>query len=226
MAELHVLRVFTNEEGEWGNHLGVFLRGAEVPERERQAVAADLGFSETVFVDDTTAGSVRIFTPAVELAFAGHPLVGTGWLLDREGRPPPALRPPAGEVGLRVEDGVAAIAARPQWAPPFELVQLGDPAEVHALVGPPTGGDEVYAWAWIDEAAGTIRARSFASAYGIPEDEATGAAALTLCAELGREVTIHQGHGSVLAARPLENDLVEVAGTVALDAVREYAVAS
>ena len=44
-------------------------RGA--PER-RQAVAADLGLSETVFVDDAERGEVRIFTPAVELDFAGH----------------------------------------------------------------------------------------------------------------------------------------------------------
>ncbi|MDX6589433.1 MAG: hypothetical protein QOI84_707, partial [Solirubrobacterales bacterium] len=35
MAELHVLRVFTGEEGEWGNPLGVFLNGAEIPPAER-----------------------------------------------------------------------------------------------------------------------------------------------------------------------------------------------
>ena len=52
MATLHVLRVFADEAGEWGNPLGVFLDGAEVPVERRQEVAADLGFSETVFVDD------------------------------------------------------------------------------------------------------------------------------------------------------------------------------
>ena len=222
MARLHVLRVFTNEDGEWGNHLGVFLLGREVPEPERQRVAADLGFSETVFVDDAASGAVRIFTPAVELPFAGHPLVGTGWLLGHEGSAPPALRPPAGEVALRVEDGVSRIAARPEWAPPFEPVQLRDPAQVRALSGPPADAGEVYAWAWIDEAAGTIRARSFAPAYGIAEDEATGSAALMLCGLLGREITIHQGHGSVLGARPLGDGRVEVWGTVALDDAREY----
>lgn len=225
MARLHVLRVFTNEEGEWGNHLGVFLDGGEVPESARQAVAKDLGFSETVFVDDAASGEVRIFTPAVELPFAGHPLVGTGWLLDREATAPPALRPPAGEVGLRVADGISRIVARPEWAPPFEPIELAGPAEVHALTAAPGGGEEVYAWAWIDEAAGTIRARSFVPAYGIPEDEATGSAALMLCGLLGRRITIHQGHGSVLLARPLEDGWVEVAGTVALDEAREYPLA-
>src|SRR4029453_4885830 len=68
MAELHVLRVFVAPEGTGGNPLGVFLDGAAVPEGRRQAVAADLGFSETVFVDDPRAGRVRIFTPAAELA--------------------------------------------------------------------------------------------------------------------------------------------------------------
>jgi PhzF family phenazine biosynthesis protein len=79
MAELHVLRVFAAPDGTGGNPLGVFLDGPAVPEGRRQAVAADLGFSETVFVDDPRSGGVRIFTPAAELPFAGHPLVGTSW---------------------------------------------------------------------------------------------------------------------------------------------------
>ncbi|HWC07710.1 MAG TPA: PhzF family phenazine biosynthesis protein, partial [Solirubrobacterales bacterium] len=76
MAEVHVLRVFTGEDGRFGNPLGVFLDGAAVPLDERQAVAANLGFSETVFVDDRRRGACRIFTPGSELGFAGHPSVG------------------------------------------------------------------------------------------------------------------------------------------------------
>jgi predicted PhzF superfamily epimerase YddE/YHI9 len=224
MASLHVLRVFSNDEGEWGNHLGVFVDGSEVPAARRQVVAGDLGFAETVFVDDAKRGDLRIFTPATELPFAGHPLVGTGWLLGAEGEAPPALPPPAGEVGLRADPAGAAITARPEWAPPFEQVELSSPAEVHALPGPPIEADGVYAWAWIDEAAGTIRARSFAAGYGVPEDEATGSAALALCARLARPVTIHQGRGSVLNARPLEDGRVEVGGRVARDEVRDYRV--
>lgn len=119
MAELHVLRVFINEEGEWGNPLGVFLKGAEVPETERTRVAAELGFSETVFVEDPASGRISIHTPAVELPFAGHPTVGTAWLLAREGLPVEALKPPAGRVGVRVEADEAFVTARPQWSPPF-----------------------------------------------------------------------------------------------------------
>ena len=72
-SELTVLRVFTSPEGEHGNPLGVFLDGGAVPDEQRQAVARDLGYSETVFVDDAASGSCRIFTPEMELPFAGHP---------------------------------------------------------------------------------------------------------------------------------------------------------
>lgn len=222
MARLHVLRVFVNDEGEWGNRLGVFLDGAEVAADRRQAVAAELGFSETVFVDDRERGELRIFTPAVEFPFAGHPLVGTAWLLAQEGPAPDALRPPAGQIGVRRVDGMTYIDADPDWAPISEYVQLPDPAQVSALTEAPIDAGDVYAWAWIDEAAGTIRARCFAPAVGITEDEATGSAALALSARLGREIVVHQGHGSVLVARPLPGSRAEVGGEVALDEVRDY----
>jgi predicted PhzF superfamily epimerase YddE/YHI9 len=220
---LHVLRVFVNEEGEWGNPLGVFLDGGRVPEVERQGVAAELGFSETVFVEDPGSGRIRIHTPTAELSFAGHPLVGAAWLLAHEGTPFEALRPPAGEVAVRREDGATFVMARPEWAPPFEYRQLESPTDVRALTA---SGQEtnVYAWSWIDEAAGTIRARSFVPEAGIAEDEATGSAALGLCARLNRPIVVHQGHGSVLLCRPLPDDRVEVGGAVVLDAIEDRQV--
>ena len=90
MTSLHTLRVFLGPGGEGGNPLGVFLDGGAIAPADRQAVAAALGFSETVFVDDRATGELRIFTPAVELPLAGHPLVGTSWLLGVD-----MLRPPA-----------------------------------------------------------------------------------------------------------------------------------
>jgi predicted PhzF superfamily epimerase YddE/YHI9 len=220
VPELHVLRVFVNEDGEWGNPLGVFVEGAAVAAGERQRIAAELGFSETVFVEDRDAARIRIHTPALELPFAGHPTVGTGWLLAHLGQPVATLRPPAGEVSVRAADGVTWIGARPEWSPPFEYRPLATPAEVRALDGM-AGGEDVYAWAWIDEAAGTIRARSFVPGAGVAEDEATGSAALTLCASIGRAIAIHQGHGSVLLARPRADGWAEVGGRVVLDEVRE-----
>jgi predicted PhzF superfamily epimerase YddE/YHI9 len=222
MAIFHLLRVFCGEDGSGGNPLAVFLRGAEVSADRRQAIAADLGLSETVFVDDSARGEMRIFTPAAELGFAGHPTVGTAWLLAREREPVEALRPPAGELAVRYEPGCAYVTARPEWAPPFEYEQLGSVEDVDALDDPPTGRDLIYAWAWVDEDAGLIRARSFPVRYGIPEDEATGAAAVKLCARLGRAIDIRQGRGSRILARPAADGRVELGGRVELDEARDY----
>jgi predicted PhzF superfamily epimerase YddE/YHI9 len=225
VAKLHVLRVFCAPDGTGGNPLGVFLDGSEVPDDRRQAIAAELGFSETVFVDDRLRGEIRIFTPELELPLAGHPLVGTAWLLAEEGTPVDALRPPAGEVGVRYGDELTWVSARPEWAPHFDLVELGSPDEVEALDGAPDGYGWVGLWAWADEAAGTIRERVFVPEAGIPEDEATGAAAMMLVAQLDREIEIRQGRGSVIHARAMDDGWVEIGGRVELDEVRDYPTA-
>jgi predicted PhzF superfamily epimerase YddE/YHI9 len=233
MATLHVLRVFCDEAGEWGNPLGVFLDGAEVPAERRQAVAAELGFSETVYVDDAARGEIRIFTPGLELEFAGHPTVGTAWLLARSGagrevtaepqREVPCLRPPAGDIAVRREGERTYVAARAEWSPPWELIELDGPAEVEALDGPPGGReDEIYLWAWADREAGVVRSRCFSLADGVGEDEATGSAAIMLAAALDRPLTIHQGRGSLLHAAPLGEGRAEVGGRVLLDELREF----
>jgi predicted PhzF superfamily epimerase YddE/YHI9 len=191
-----------------------------VPPERRQAVAADLGLSETVFVDDAERGEIRIFTPAVELDFAGHPAVGTAWLLEGV----EALHTPAGELLVSREDEAVFVAARPEWGPRWELTQLDSPAEVEALDGPPGGHDLTMAWAWADEAAGTIRARAFPVRIGIAEDEATGSAATKLCARLGRAIDIRQGRGSRILARPGANGFVEIGGRSVVDELRDYAL--
>ena len=224
MPELHVLRVFCGPDGGGGNPLGVFLEGGKVTEGDRQRVAADLAFSETVYLDDAAAGVLRIFTPQTELRFAGHPLVGTAWLLARERAPVERLRPPAGEVPVRTEGDLTFIAGRPEWAPVFEFVHVESPEEVDHLGGPPGGEEMVGVWAWLDEDAGVVRERVFAPGVGIPEDEATGAAAVLLGARLGRPLDIRQGKGSRIAARPLADGIVEIGGRVELDEVRAYRV--
>src|SRR4051794_9198892 len=121
---LHTLRVFLGPDGQGGNPLGVIPDGAAVPAGERQAVAADLGFSETVFVDDPATGALQIFTPAVELPLAGHPLVGTSWLLRESGTPAGVLRPPAGGVPTWQGGGLAGVRARLRGAAPPPASQL------------------------------------------------------------------------------------------------------
>ena len=222
MPRLHVLRVFVGDGGAGGNPLGVFLDGAQVAEGKRQEIAADLGFSETVFVEDPEQGRLRIFTPKEELPFAGHPLVGTAWLLTSEGLDVPTLRPPAGEVPVRVEGGVTFISGRPEWAPPYEHIELASPAEVEALAGPPNGQDLAGVWAWEDERAGYVRARVFPIRSGIDEDEATGAHAVRLAARLARTIIIRQGKGSLIFADPQPDGTVEIGGRTELVEVREH----
>jgi predicted PhzF superfamily epimerase YddE/YHI9 len=224
VARLHLLRVFCGENGSGGNELAVFLDGDEVPRERRQAVAAQLGLSETVFVDDAGHGTIAIFTPATELFFAGHPTVGTAWLLARERAPVRALHPPAGEVSVRYTDDDAYVTGRAEWGPHYEFRQLGSAAEVEALAAPTGADDLVVAWAFIDEDAGVLRVRVFPVAVGIAEDEATGSAAVQLGALLDRELEIRQGRGSRIVARPLGDGRVEIGGRSVLDQVREHAV--
>ncbi len=213
------MRVFCDEHGEHGNPLGIVLAGARCADpAARQEIAFELGFSETVFVDDTTTGALRIFTPEHELPLAGHPLVGTAWLLAERGHRVHQLRPPAGTVPCGLERGGAWIDALPKWAPPWRLRPLATPADVDAIDADAESSDTLdYAWAWIDEPAGIVRARSFVKEHGIVEDEATGSAALRLCAEINGPLEIRQGRGSVLLASPMGNGRVRVQGRVVFD---------
>jgi predicted PhzF superfamily epimerase YddE/YHI9 len=222
VATLHVLRVFCAADGGGGNRLGVFLDGAEVPEADRQGVAADLGYAETVFIDDRERAEIRIFTPEVELALAGHPMVGTAWLLARKRMPVDTLRPPAGEVGVSYEGDLTSVSAPAAWGQEFEFVQLRSPEEVEALEGAPQGMGWVGMWSWIDEEAGLIRERVFVPEAGIPEDEATGLAAMHLVDRLARPIEIRQGEGSVIYARKLDDGRVHIGGRVVLEEVRPY----
>ncbi|TQK44106.1 putative PhzF superfamily epimerase YddE/YHI9 [Streptomyces sp. SLBN-118] len=211
---LDVLQVFCGADGRHGNTLAVVRDPRAFPDpASRQAFAAGLGFSETVFVDDPERGVVDIYTPGLRLSFAGHPLVGAAWLLDLE-----VVTPPAGEVWVRQDGEFTWITARAEWAPPRTLRQYGSAAEVEALEVP-APGEWVYAWAWEDEAAGRVRARAFPGrGDGIDEDEATGAAALLLTDRLGRALNITQGGGSQILTAPGPDGTIEIGGRVRLAA--------
>ena len=223
MPGVHVLRVFTDAAGNFGNPLGVVLDTTGLTDARRQAIAAELNFSETVFVEDVARAQIRIFTPATELPLAGHPLVGTAWLLSEvAGHPIDTLRPlKAANVETWREDGVTWIRARIADAPPWNLVQLDTPAEIEALSVPPEPEYDLHEfWAWLDEPSGHIRARVFAAQYDIAEDQATGSGALRLLELLNRPLLITQGLGSVIHARPAASGRGDIGGRVVKDAVR------
>ena len=67
-----------------GNQLAVFTDARGLDDATMQALALEIGFSETTFVLPAESGGtarVRIFTPQVEMPFAGHPILGTAWVL-------------------------------------------------------------------------------------------------------------------------------------------------
>ncbi len=78
-----VVDVFTDTPLQ-GNQLAVFTDARSIPEQRLQALALEIGFSETVFVFPPEHGGtvrIRIFTPSSELPFAGHPTLGTAFVL-------------------------------------------------------------------------------------------------------------------------------------------------
>ena len=221
MATLNVVKVFVGPDGTGGNPLGVFFDAADVPAARRQEIAADLGFSETVFVADLVTARLWIHTPAIELPLAGHPLVGTSWLLAEQGRPVDVLRPPAGDIATWHTEGRTWILADPDLGARFDLTQLGSVAEVDAHPG--AGPDaHLQVWAWEDEAAGRVRVRVFPTAMGVAEDEATGVAALRLGQALNRPLVIRQGVGSEILVRPTSNGTIEIGGRVEPMETRDY----
>jgi len=85
-----------------GNPLAVFPDGSKLDAKTMQAIAKELHLSETTFVLRPTSGAadhrVRIFTPDAELPFAGHPTLGTAYVL-ADGK----------DGALRLEEGVGVI---------------------------------------------------------------------------------------------------------------------
>jgi predicted PhzF superfamily epimerase YddE/YHI9 len=226
--DVTVLRVFTNADGNYGNPLGVVDASLVAP-ADRQRVATELGYSETIFIDlpsaNVSTATAHIFTPATELPFAGHPTVGASWWLKDRGTPVKTLQVPAGIVQVSYDDGpdgeFTVISARADWAPGFSIYDL-DSVEGVLAADPDDYGDAVghYLWAWIDEAEGTIRSRMFADDLGVPEDEATGAGAVRITEYLSRDLAITQGKGSELRTSWSADGWVKVAGRVVDDGVR------
>ena len=224
--DVTVLRVFTDAAGNFGNPLGV-VDASTVEAHNRQRLAAQLGYSETIFVDLPDAGSTtahaRIYTPTTELAFAGHPTVGVSWWLRERGTPIRTLQVPAGLVQVSYADDVTAVSARCQWAPEFAIHDLASPDDL-ATADPADFPDDTahYLWTWTDESAGQLRSRMFAANLGVPEDEATGSAAVRITDYLSRDLTIIQGKGSVIETTWDPEGWVKVAGRVVNDGVTRF----
>ncbi len=202
-----VLRVFTRD-GEGGNHLGVVTDLSGLTDAGMQAVALELGYAETVFIDDDAPPRVRIFTPGMEMPFAGHPLVGSAWWLQvQQGRQVERVRCGVGEVKLgtlssggtwieaaidpanAVETDLARYASacrlpRPTrgWLVRFPLtycvLEYDDLGSVATADPVPDPMLAYHGTYLVSRSATQVRARFFAPEVGIFEDAATGSAAV------------------------------------------------
>ncbi|HEU4363237.1 MAG TPA: PhzF family phenazine biosynthesis protein [Mycobacterium sp.] len=219
--DVTVLRVFADADGNFGNRLAVIDASTVVPEF-RQRVATELGYPETIFVDLPTAGSAaakaRIHTPRTERAFAGHPALGAAWWLRERGTPVRTVQVPAGIVQVSYHDDRTAITARSEWAPAFAIHQLDSLDNLTAADPADYPDDAVhYLWTWTDEQRGALRSRAFAAVLGVPEDEATGSAAVRMTDYLSRDLTITQGGGSIIRTTWSAEGWVQVSGRVVSD---------
>ncbi|HEX6896757.1 MAG TPA: PhzF family phenazine biosynthesis protein [Bryobacteraceae bacterium] len=143
-----VVDVFT-EEALLGNQLGVFPDPAGLDSSTMQKIAKELNLAETVFLMPPTrsdcAAKVRIFTPAREMPFAGHPTVGSSYVLREMGRVPKeaerfALEENIGPVPVRVETGVGGRPLIWLTTPPIRIAP-GPSADACAQVLGLTRGD-------------------------------------------------------------------------------------
>ena len=221
--DVTVLRVFTDPDRNFGNPLGVVDAGQVAP-HDRQRLATQLGYSETIFVDLPTAGSTTahatIYTPRTEIPFAGHPAVGLAWWLRDNGTPVNTLQVPAGIVKVGYRGELTVISARSEWAPELFVHDL-DSVDDLLAADPADYPDDTahYLWTWIDQPAGWLRARMFAANLGVPEDEATGSAAIRITDYLSRSLRITQGKGSMIETTWSPEGWGRVAGRVVNDGV-------
>jgi len=117
-----------------GNPLAVVLDPPTMSGAAMHAVARELNLSETIFLRPCDGGwEARIFTPASEVPFAGHPTVGAALALADEGlvEREVVLHQGVGPVRVELDDGVATLIT----AGPPHPVETADPGEVVASLG-------------------------------------------------------------------------------------------
>ena len=133
-----------------GNQLAVFTDAREIPEERLQALAREVNYSETVFVLPPRSGGharVRIFTPAREIPFAGHPILGTALVLAAGvGLSELKLETGSGTVPVRIErEGPRPVAGwMDQPIPRVETYRDTEPLLAALRVGRSKEPVEIY----------------------------------------------------------------------------------
>lgn len=127
-----------------GNQLAVFRAGDDLNPQQMLRIAAEMHFSETTFIlseEERNGGiDVRIFTPAEEVPFAGHPTLGTAHIIRSEIQQRPlekvTLNLPVGQipVSFTPDDGLGSVAFMQQIEPQFgDFLSINEIAPVIRL---------------------------------------------------------------------------------------------
>jgi len=207
-----------------GNQLAVFIDAEGLDDERMQSTARELKLAETVFVfpgDEGADARIRIFTPLMELPFAGHPVLGTAFVLGERGTV--RLKTGAGTVAVRLNDDRTygemerpAPEAEPFEAPDELLDALDAPGSLLPIEAYRNGPRHVYvALAEVGSlqpnpnrlaqfgeigincfalpGPGQVRTRMFAPGMGVVEDAATGSAAGPLALHLVRHGRAQEG---------------------------------
>jgi trans-2,3-dihydro-3-hydroxyanthranilate isomerase len=107
--QFYILDVFA-EEKYAGNQLAVVRNAEELSDEQMQKITKEMNYSETTFIlsDEQRSGGydVRIFTPAAEVPFAGHPTLGTAYVIQHE-----IMKEPAGTVILNLKVGQVPVTS-------------------------------------------------------------------------------------------------------------------
>jgi trans-2,3-dihydro-3-hydroxyanthranilate isomerase len=140
-TDVHIVDVFAEQQF-GGNPLGVVVHDDDMPEQDMMPFARELNFSETTYVRRTPEADgsyrVRIFTPTEELPFAGHPTLGSAWVIREH-----LLDGPVQDVRLELKAGSVPVHFATEsdgevaWltAPTIELGGVWSAPEVFETLG-------------------------------------------------------------------------------------------
>jgi trans-2,3-dihydro-3-hydroxyanthranilate isomerase len=203
-----VADVFTDRPLE-GNGVAVFTDARELPEERLQPLARELNLSETVFVYPSQAGGhakIRIFTPTSEVPFAGHPTLGTAFILAAplqlaEIR----LETGAGVIPVRLERDHARIVFGWMTQPLPKIEPYRDADALLAALGVEesklpvevydNGLQHVYVTLGSEDEVAALQPdlNALMRLPGVPEDPATGSAAGPLACHVVRHGLVEPG---------------------------------
>ncbi|WKZ25783.1 MAG: PhzF family phenazine biosynthesis protein [bacterium] len=202
---MKTLNVFTNEKGEFGNPVGIIVDSEnKIDDKKRQQMAINSGFSEIVFINNLETKDVSIFSPTRQIPFAGHALVGTSYFFNNVLNLPTIEIISMGKVIKSwQENKLTFVEADLSILPNWNIKEYKTPEEIEQItIQEASILEHTLVWCWIDKEKGLVRARTFASDWDIPEDEANGSGAMKLASLINRNLIIHHGKGSVIHSTP------------------------